>query len=132
MKPIVYLFLIFLFGCTNIGYSGKRIQVEPAKAETWIPEKAQINMVFSKLERAVKKEAQSEGICSLEWKDYKFQYTGIIENGTKLILVNAFCSDEAYWKEQWVQILDGGSCYFQALYDTSESKFTYIIFNNVA
>ncbi len=56
---------------------------------------------------------------------YKRQYLGIVEDGTRLIYANFFCTagDES-WRETFVFVMDGGDCYFQLKYNPQTHEFT--------
>jgi hypothetical protein len=56
--------------------------------------------------------------------EYKRQYVGIIQNGSELILVNAFCTDDSDWQEDAVIVLDGGDCFFRIIYDPGNRTFS--------
>lgn len=65
---------------------------------------------------------------------YFRQYVGVVQNGKKLIYVNAF-SDElpvTTWRETLVVIMDGGTCCWQALFDPASGKFTSLRINGLA
>ncbi len=54
---------------------------------------------------------------------YKFQYWGEMENGKRVIVVNAFCANFDNWKTQRVFVLDGGDCFFNVKYDMETGTF---------
>ncbi len=54
---------------------------------------------------------------------YKFQYWGEIENGKRVIFVNAFCANFDDWKTRRVFVLDGGDCFFNLKYDIDSGTF---------
>ncbi len=60
------------------------------------------------------------------------QYAGIVEDGERKILVNGFCSDEPNWMSQPIVVLDGGECYFTAIYNVDTSELEQFTFNGVA
>ncbi len=54
---------------------------------------------------------------------YKFQYWGEMENGKRVITINAFCAAFDDWKTQRVFVLDGGDCFFNLQYDVDSGTF---------
>lgn len=65
---------------------------------------------------------------------YKRQYVGYTDRGKRWILVNGFCEDhlkdEDTWRDRLVVVIDGGLCFFKALYDTSKSQYAYLLIND--
>lgn len=53
--------------------------------------------------------------------DYFRQYCVLRDKeGHRIVFLNAFCSPgaaHATWRKIWVEVQDGGACYFQALFD---------------
>jgi hypothetical protein len=69
-------------------------------------------------------------------ESYKRQYFGFTERGKKWILVNSFCEEhwkrDDSWLDRMVVVLDGGSCFFTALYDPATSQFERVTINGEA
>jgi hypothetical protein len=68
---------------------------------------------------------------------YFRQYLGILEGDRKLIYVNAFCGIDSgrppkAWQARLINLYDGGSCVWQAIYDNSTQKFVSLSVNGVA
>lgn len=64
---------------------------------------------------------------------YRRQYWGVIENNTRLIVVNFFCdASHTEWTEQEVVVLDGGDCFFRVRYDVEAGTFSNLIVNGSA
>lgn len=63
---------------------------------------------------------------------YKRQYFGFIVGGKRRVYVNAFCIAPPTWREQVVAVDDGGSCYFQAIFDMDAGAYVDIRVNGVA
>jgi hypothetical protein len=55
--------------------------------------------------------------------NYRRQYMGVFINEQQIIHGNFFCSEEDYWQEQLVFVLDGAACYFQVYYDVAIGDF---------
>ena len=64
-------------------------------------------------------------------RDFK-QYVPIRQAGRNLLYVNGFCKAPSYWHTQLVIVLDGGSCYWQALYDPATDKYSNLRVNGRA
>lgn len=63
---------------------------------------------------------------------YKFQYWGEIQNGKRVIVVNAFCANFENWKTERVFVLDGGDCFFNLQYDVDSGTFLNLQVNGEA
>ena len=65
---------------------------------------------------------------------YFRQYIAVIQKGKKLIYVSAFCDQipVASWRQEFIQINDGGSCCWQAYYDPAKREFSALRINGVA
>ncbi len=61
----------------------------------------------------------------IDLKRYKRQYVAVINaKGEKKVLVNCFCSyKENYWKEHFLEIEDGGKCFFHLRINLKTKKF---------
>ena len=66
---------------------------------------------------------------------YLRQYVAFTQDGNQKIYVNAFCSkqgsDPNEWHKHLVIALDGGSCFWHALYDPSTQRFSDLAINGV-
>lgn len=67
--------------------------------------------------------------------EYFRQYGAVVIDGRKSILVNAFCANgqdkSGSWRKTLVIALDGGRCYWQALYDVQTARFIKLSVNGV-
>ncbi len=65
--------------------------------------------------------------------DHRRQYVGFIEDGQTKILINGFCNDHGTdWRESLVLVLDGGDCYFTAVYAVATDALERFDFNGEA
>lgn len=66
--------------------------------------------------------------------EYRRQYIPYInQKGEKFVWVNCFCADRLeYWKKTVVQVMDGGSCFFNVTINLTEKIFDKIRINGVA
>ena len=64
---------------------------------------------------------------------YTRQYFGIVEEGNKIIWVNAFLDDGNFdWKENVVYVLDGGDSFFNVKVDLVNQTCTEVRVNGVS
>lgn len=63
---------------------------------------------------------------------YTLQYRGELENGKRVISVNAMCAAPENWQTRWVMVLDGGDCFFQVKYDLDAGTFFDLSVNGEA
>jgi hypothetical protein len=104
---------------------------------TWTPSRDQITELESALPSGI---ASSSKRDLKSWRnegglkkilanlgDYKRQYLGFDKDGKQYIYVNAFCSDYAMggksWIHNFIKVFDGGSCFFQIVYDPVKKVF---------
>jgi len=63
----------------------------------------------------------------IDLKKYRRQYVPFIDSkGKKKVYVNCFCISDSnfnYWKKELVQVLDGGSCFFNLLIDLTNLRY---------
>ncbi len=61
------------------------------------------------------------------------QYVGTIEASERLILVNGFCDPlDTDWESEPVVVQDGGTCYFQAIWEVERAEFRSLTVNGEA
>jgi hypothetical protein len=60
------------------------------------------------------------------------QYVGIIENGERKIVINSMCMEFDGWEENFIQIEDGGPCFWEALYNVETRELESLIVNGEA
>ena len=79
--------------------------------------------------------AASQGMGRIpEWKTYTFQYQGRrTALGHRYVYINAFCQwPTNHPLDAWVEVFDGGACFFQAKYDLESKKVYDVSVNGVA
>jgi hypothetical protein len=69
-----------------------------------------------------------------KWSTYTFQYQGRKSSlGKPYIFVDAFCGTASVdVRTAWVEVLDGGTCYFSAKYDPKTNRVYDVQVNGVA
>jgi hypothetical protein len=75
----------------------------------------------------------------VEFSNYGRQYYGAVKNGVRVIYINAFCNpiepgNPAYIRQRKELVIgiDGGSCYFQVLYNPDTNEFFDLHYNGNA
>jgi hypothetical protein len=117
--------------------AGKVVNPKPLSDDTnlgtWAPSEAEIDGLEANL-------LQISGMKLKGWPSsmqiqhpdfYYRQYVGATANRKKLIFVNAFCQDPPpqTWKSQIYVVADGGTCFWQALYDPATKQFSNLTIN---
>jgi hypothetical protein len=100
---------------------------------TWVIDEATTADAKRVLELALWDEMHGAGEELPAWSSYTFQFQGRTEDGRKLIYINALCSTPPETAAtEWILVLDGGKCYFEAYYDPESKEIVSIQFNGVA
>jgi hypothetical protein len=62
---------------------------------------------------------------------YFRQYVGVSNRGERRIYINAFCDDPppSDWRKRLHVVIDGATCYWQALYDPATKTFSNLTIN---
>jgi hypothetical protein len=102
----------------------------------WTPSETEIKQVELRLPAYVKSEIKAAprlvqlAEIGENLPRYRRQYVGVIEKGRKLILINALrpkpsSGVDAFenWDRQFIDVSDGGSQFWSALYDVENSVF---------
>jgi pimeloyl-ACP methyl ester carboxylesterase len=63
---------------------------------------------------------------------YKTQYWGEIENGKRVIFVNAMCRAFPDWQTRRIFVADGGDCFFNVKYNADSGTFFDLLVNGEA
>lgn len=70
--------------------------------------------------------AGAEGSAFIEAAEYFRQYCVMRDGeGHRIVFLNAICGHaaaQASWQSAWVEVEDGGACYFQALFDLTTGR----------
>ena len=99
----------------------------------WHPDSAMLPNLEAALMPAVTVAAKDRGSMR-KWSAYTFQYQGRKSSlGKPYVFVNAFCGTAGIdVRSTWVEILDGGTCYFSAKYDPKTNRVYDVQVNGVA
>jgi chorismate mutase len=102
-------------------YVGGQVQ------ERWFPTEAEVAALEQNLPSYLQTLADASVEVSEDFvarlSEYKRQYSGFIQNGRRLILVNATCTDDLNWRTEPVIVDDGGDCFFRVTYDPTTGAF---------
>lgn len=65
---------------------------------------------------------------------YYRQYLAVVIDGKKRVYVNALCSvdQDPNWRKHLTVVMDGGECYWHAMFDPSTQKFSDLTVNGRA
>ncbi len=65
--------------------------------------------------------------------DGRRQYAGFVEDGERKVYVNSFCGDGfTDWQSSVVFVLDGGPCFWQAIYNVDTGEIERVMVNGEA
>ena len=109
-----------------------------AVSGTWAPSQADVDELESNLNQIQDLSQKYSPDRKVEHPEKYFrQYLGVLEGDRRTIYVNAFCGIDngqppKDWRKQFEEIMDGGSCVWQALYDISTKRFVALSVNGVA
>ncbi len=100
----------------------------------WTPEEADIVALESRIEdTAAGSRSPSAGPKPDSLNSYVRQYGGITEGGERKIFVSGFCHvDDDSWLSHAYIVMDGGNCFFQAVYNVEDHEFERFQFNGDA
>lgn len=90
----------------------------------WYPSREQLDEVRAALPEFFRRSVRvlADGVDQrLAPADYVYQVLGISREGKRFLLINAYCTGPP--REEFVVVLDGGSCFFSTLYDFEKHEF---------
>jgi hypothetical protein len=117
----------------------KRFADQAAASGTWAPSQSDVDGLeinLSQIEELSRKYSPYRRVEHPE--NYFRQYMGLLVGGRRMIYVNAFCGminngqPPKGWGEHLEEIMDGGNCVWQSLYDISTKKFIALSVNGRA
>ena len=94
----------------------------------WAPATAQIAEVEQQIDAVVNKEVDDLGRGSTP-RRYRRQYAGFYRNGQRVIYVNAIGDWSDSWRTRMVNICDGSTISFGAVYNPAAGRFDWFMFN---
>lgn len=60
------------------------------------------------------------------------QYIGIIEDGERKVVINSMCMEIDGWTESYIEVADGGACFWGAIYNVETGELESLIVNGEA
>jgi hypothetical protein len=107
-----------------------------SQAESWEPTLGDMNDVEADLPQitALSKADPDRNRRIENPQKYYRQYLALQINGKRKILLNAICSvdHDANWRKHLVVVIDGGTCFWHAMYDLSTRSFSDLSVNSRA
>lgn len=138
-------FSLFFFAATFAAETETPLRVVPQLSDallkhgsfkdSWRPEQLQVDEIFGELFDYLKMQSSFGRLKQPVDKSYHFQLLGFKKNGVPFIRIQAFCvgfEDAQRLKTSWVEVADGGSCFFQLNYDPSKKEFYDLYINGTA
>ena len=105
----------------------------PIAGGTWTPDQSAVAQLRATLQPYIVAQARDQRRKLQPWSSYSFQFQGRSNAGVNFIFVNAFCSaPDAYAAKRFLQVLDGGTCFFELKYNPKTKTFYDLWFNGVA
>ena len=105
----------------------------PISGGTWTADRVAVAHLQAALHPYVVAQASERRLKLQPWSSYSFQFQGRGNADGKFIFINAFCSaPDAYAAKRFLQVLDGGTCYFELKYNPKTKTFYDLGFNGVA
>lgn len=103
-----------------------------ASQGTWSPSTADISKAERDIAQIATLPANYARVHIDHPDSYFRQYVPIRQAGRKLLYVNAFCEAPTYWRTQLVIVSDGGTCFWQALFDPETDTYSNLTVNGRA
>ena len=94
-------------------------------AEGWSPDLASLQAA----EDAVAAEPTGDRAPQLD--GYR-QYVGIVEEGDRKVIVNSMCQEIDGWDSSYIEVADGGPCFWNAVYNVDTGELELLIVNGEA
>lgn len=60
------------------------------------------------------------------------QYVGIVEDGERKIVINSMCQAFEDWESEYIEVMDGGPCFWNAVYNVETGELETLIVNGEA
>jgi hypothetical protein len=95
----------------------------------WVPSEADLQQA----EDAVAAYAAGMAADDAPMIDGRRQYAGFVEGGERKLYVNSFCGEGfPDWQSNIVFVMDGGSCFWQAVYNVDFGEIEQLMVNGEA
>src|SRR5215469_15199592 len=129
MRVVTLALALLLSLVATAADSGRWIKISGG---AWEPQGTDFPALEKAFRLAVTAASQNHGRIP-EWQSYTFQYQGRRTLlGRRYIYINAFCDDpKRHSLEQWVQVKDGGACFFNGKYNPESGEVFDLSVNGV-
>jgi hypothetical protein len=145
---IIWLIIILLLGFFLIGSSGTTVDSPPAVTSAMVEINGNPGVILDATAYHRDAEGWSPDVASLQAAEdavlaapagdrepqldgYR-QYVGIVEDGDRKIVVNSMCMEIDGWESSYIEVADGGPCFWNALYNVETGELEYLIVNGEA
>lgn len=106
------------------------------RLDSWEPTVGDINDLNSNLSQisALSDKEPATNLHIADPNQYFRQYLALVVDGKRTIFVNAMCSVDRVqdWRKRLVIVMDGGKCYWHAVYDPGAHAFSNLMVNGSA
>ncbi len=103
---------------------------------TWKVSSATSIELMTSLSKAVSSSKTPEGTRHRSINEFVVQYQGVHKKEQQLVQVSGACDTHrkpnGFFETEWLTVSDGGSCYFNAVYDPRRKKVVRFWFNGLA
>lgn len=144
---IIWIIILILLGFLLFGTSSTSVETSPTTsamvevngnpgvildataldpgAEGWSPDMADLLAAEDAVlvAPAIDREPQLDG--------YR-QYVGIVVDGERKVVVNSMCVEIDGWTGAYVEIMEGGSCFWNAIYNVDTGELELLVVNGEA
>ena len=98
---------------------------------SWEPSKAEIDGLEAGLSSITEIKGWPSKVQIEHPERYFRQYIGVSHRDQRLVYINAFCDDAPPpdWRSHLYLVIDGATCYWQALYDPATKSFSNLTIN---
>lgn len=60
------------------------------------------------------------------------QYVGVVEDGERKVIINSMCKHFDGWDKTYIEIMDGGPCFWNAVYNVESGEVESLVVNGQA
>lgn len=103
--------------------------------ESFVPTEDEVAAFEAKLPAALPEATNPnlEEVAPDDLAGYVRQYTGVASGSEEQLVVAGFCNgDEMDWQDGWIQVSDGGTCFWDATMDLTSGEIVRFAFNGSA
>ena len=145
---IIWLIIIILLGFFLVGFSGTTVDPPPTATSAMVEINGNPGVILDASSYRHDAEGWSPDLDSLQAAEdavlaapagsrapqidgYR-QYVALVGEGDRKIIVNSMCTEIDGWTEEYIEVMDGGSCFWHALYNVDTGELEFLIVNGEA